>query len=550
MALVDDVTLFQAELQESARESDRRFRVLERELSLFMQQTMLGVIEWDAELLVREWNPAAQSIFGYSRAEALGHSSFELIIPPSAAAHVASINRQLIAGTGGVYSVNENVRKNGARITCEWFNTALTDEDGRVSGAISLVRDISEQRRAQLFMERQRALDAIMTKTLTGFATCTPEDVDGYVVLALQDLAGFVGVDHAHIIMLSDDRTSYTATHEWCGADVPTQAEAYAVVPAGTMAWTEKKLLAGSVIRINTFDDFPPEAMAERNTPDRHAGSLSLLHVPIYGGSGRVAGAIGLDSHAKETTWSDEDVAACKMVGDAIANVLERKRSESARTELARQLISAQELERSRIARELHDDIGQSLAVLGIQLQNLEPSVSGESKWPRPEISELRERVKEIGQKVSRLSHRLHSSELEFLGLAPAVEALCREFSEEYHVPVEHDCKAMPAGINPEVGLALLRVLQEALHNVAKHSQARSVRVELAGSDHQLRLYVQDDGVGFDADGPRRKPGLGLVSMRERMHLAGGSLNVTSSLGQGTKIEARAPLKVEGRASS
>ena len=191
MALVDDVTSFQAELQESARESDRQFRVLERELSLFMQQTMLGVIEWDAELLVREWNPAAQSIFGYSRAEALGHSSFELIIPPSAAAHVACINRQLIAGTGGVYSVNENVRKNGARITCEWFNTALTGEDGRVSGAISLVRDISEQRRAQLFMERQRALDAIMTKTLTRFATCTPEDVDGYVVLALQRFGRF-----------------------------------------------------------------------------------------------------------------------------------------------------------------------------------------------------------------------------------------------------------------------------------------------------------------------------------------------------------------------
>ena len=314
------------------------------------------------------------------------------------------------------------------------------------------------------------------------------------------------------------------------------------------MAWTEKKLLAGSVIRINTFDDFPPEAMAERNTPDRHAGSLSLLHVPIYGGSGRVAGAIGLDSHAKETTWSDEDVAACKMVGDAIANVLERKHSESARTELARQLISAQELERSRIARELHDDIGQSLAVLGIQLRNLEPSVSGESKWPRPEISELRERVKEIGQKVSRLSHRLHSSELEFLGLAPAVEALCREFSEEYHVPVEHDCKAMPAGINPEVGLALLRVLQEALHNVAKHSQARSVRVELAGSDHRIEVIRAGRRGGFRRRRapPQARVGPGQYARKD----APGRRKPERDIQLGARNENRGPRSSEGGGAS
>jgi PAS domain S-box-containing protein len=222
-------------------------------------------------------------------------------------------------------------------------------------------------------------------------------------------------------------------------------------------------------------------------------------------------------------------------------DITERKQAELDRAELSRRLMTAQEAERRRIARELHDGIGQSLAVLSIQLQRAgQPATSGKNP---PSIEELRNKVKEIGGQVSRLSHQLHSSELEFLGLAVAVKGLCREFAEQYHIGVECTCSDIPQELENDVALALLRVVQEALHNIAKHSQARQASVQLRGGPHALELHVSDNGAGFDAAASRNTGGLGLVSMRERIHLIGGQFEIASKPGEGTKIKARVPLE-------
>jgi PAS domain S-box-containing protein len=230
------------------------------------------------------------------------------------------------------------------------------------------------------------------------------------------------------------------------------------------------------------------------------------------------------------------DISALKRARKALHN------SELAREEVARRLIIAQEAERTRIARELHDDIGQSLAVLKIQMLRAGQPVFGKPGQTHPTAPELARKMQDIAGKVSRLSHQLHSSELEFLGLAVAVKSHCREASERYKIAVDCVCSDVPGELNNVLALAFLRVVQEALHNVAKHAAATQVSVQLGRAGNELYLTISDNGAGFDVQQARLSPGLGLISMRERLHLVGGETAVFSTPGQGTVVNARAPL--------
>ncbi len=223
-------------------------------------------------------------------------------------------------------------------------------------------------------------------------------------------------------------------------------------------------------------------------------------------------------------------------------DIHDRKAAELARRELAGRLMSAQEAERTRIARELHDGIGQEIALLSVQMQRAKASISLETGLSDSEIQKLGSKLAAIGHHVSLLSHQLHSSELEYLGLAIATTGLCREFSEQYGIKVECSCRNIPRELPNDVALALLRVTQEALHNIAKHSNAKLARVELASTAGELTLMVRDDGAGFDLQQTRTSSGLGLISMRERIYLIRGEFAIDSSPGAGTTIRVRVPL--------
>jgi PAS domain S-box-containing protein len=223
-------------------------------------------------------------------------------------------------------------------------------------------------------------------------------------------------------------------------------------------------------------------------------------------------------------------------------DINDRKEMELSRLDLARRLMGAQEAERVRIARELHDGIGQEIALLSIQMQRASASM-----WPQLDstdngIQQLASRLAAIGVHVSHLSHKLHSSELEYLGLAVAITKLCREFSEEYPIKLSSACRNIPKDLNNEIGLTFFRIVQESLHNVAKHSGAKTVHVEITSTADEVSLSVCDDGTGFDIQRLKNAPGLGLVSMRERVYLVGGTFTIDSSVGAGTTVRACAPL--------
>jgi len=204
-----------------------------------------------------------------------------------------------------------------------------------------------------------------------------------------------------------------------------------------------------------------------------------------------------------------------------------------------RRLIDAQEQERRRIARELHDDIGQQLTLLQLELDQ----VRGQSAEPlKPLLDKLYRQASDASDAARTISHKLHSVQLEFLGLVPALRNLCDTVRKEASVDVVFTEENVPTCIDPQLSLCLYRVTQEALHNVARHSHAHKVAIRLLGRGEWLSLYIADDGVGI-AKERGHAVALGLESMRERVVLVGGTFTLASGPMSGTRIEATIPLK-------
>ncbi|HTT17315.1 MAG TPA: PAS domain S-box protein [Candidatus Sulfotelmatobacter sp.] len=224
------------------------------------------------------------------------------------------------------------------------------------------------------------------------------------------------------------------------------------------------------------------------------------------------------------------------------ADISERKLAEEAMSSFSRRLIEAQEAERTRIARELHDDINQRLAMVAVGLKMLKQDFSHSEPRTIRHIDATCEQVSGLEKDIQALSHRLHSSKLEYLGLEAAIASFCRELSERQNIKINLHSHGVPEDLSNEVSLCLFRVLQEALHNAVKYSGTDDFEVSLIGASHELRLRVHDSGAGFDPKTVRDGHGLGLTSMRERLRLVEGELSIDSMPKQGTTIVARVPL--------
>jgi PAS domain S-box-containing protein len=225
-----------------------------------------------------------------------------------------------------------------------------------------------------------------------------------------------------------------------------------------------------------------------------------------------------------------------------------RKRTELELEELAGRLIHAQEEERSRIGRELHDHISQMLGVLTIRLDQLRADEATPLAVATV-LEGLRESTAEITDEIHGLSHRLHSSALDYLGLVPALQRLVHEFSIRHGIAIEFAHGSMPAPLPSDVALCLFRVTEESLTNIAKHSQAPSASVEVRADHDGIHLTVDDTGRGFEGDSGERRDGLGFVSMRERLRVVRGTVRIQSVPSRGTRVSAWVPAASLGRAA-
>jgi PAS domain S-box-containing protein len=223
-------------------------------------------------------------------------------------------------------------------------------------------------------------------------------------------------------------------------------------------------------------------------------------------------------------------------------DVTERKLAEDVVRSISSRLIEAQEEERTRIARELHDDFSQRLALLAVELDALKHDIPDFNGDALHRLDMLRKQTLEIGSDIQTLSHELHSSKLEYLGLVPAMRGLCEEFGTKQKLKIIFQNHNVPSPIAPDVALCLFRVLQEALHNAAKHSQVSHFDVHLSGIPGEIQLTISDAGVGFDVESANSGRGLGLISMRERVKVVKGTISISSMLMRGTQINVRIPV--------
>jgi PAS domain S-box-containing protein len=218
-------------------------------------------------------------------------------------------------------------------------------------------------------------------------------------------------------------------------------------------------------------------------------------------------------------------------------DVTERKLAEEALSMVSRRLIEAQEEERTRLARELHDDITQRLALVSMCLDRLTHGPAGAVEL-REEVGAASGQIADLVRDIQALSHRLHSSKLDLLGLTRAAAGVCAELSDLHGVAIDFQAEDGAERAPQEVSLCLFRVLQEALQNALKHSGSQQIQVSLRSGAREIELTVVDAGAGFDLREARRR-GLGLTSMSERLKLVDGELSINSKPGAGTTVRAR-----------
>ena len=478
LAMVEDIT-------DKKKAEEARFRhaaVIESSDDAIASATLDGIIV--------SWNTGAQKTYGYTEAEAVG-KPINMLVPPELPDEENKILEVL--RTGGRIQHFETVRvtKTGKRIDVSLTISPIKDSDGRTVGCSGIARDISERKLAE---ETLRASEER---------------------LRLAQQAARIG------------------TFDWN-------------IRTGVNTWTPE---------LEAVYGLPPGGFGRTQTafenlvhPDDRAGVIKLVDAAMKSGQPtkgewRVVWADG-SVHWIAGRWqvfTDASGEPSKMIGVNV-DATERKLAEEARLEVSRKLIEAHEQERTRIGRDLHDDFVQRLALLAVELDRVWKDVPDSAVELGRRIGDLRNQTTEITNDVQLLSHELHSSKLEFLGIVGAIKIFCKELGERQRLGIDFQSHDLPAALPTDLSLSLFRVLQEALRNATKHSGVKSFEVRLWGTSDAIHLTIGDLGAGFDVEAVKKSTGLGLTSMQERLRLVSGELSINSQLRLGTTIHARVPF--------
>jgi PAS domain S-box-containing protein len=447
--------------------------------------------------IIVSWNTGAQHMYGYTEAEAVG-KPITMILPPELRDEEKKILETVRAG--GHISQFETVRvaKTGKRINVSLTISPIKDSSGRMVGVSGIARDITERKRAE------EAL-AEMNRTLVAQAAS---------LQAREELLRvFVKNVPAAVAMLDRDMRYLQVSDRWCSDNSVEASELLGrsreLSPEMPDRWKEvnRRALQGETLRADE---------------DRWESEGS-------------------------TRWARWEVRPWRADDGTVGGILilaeditRRKEMEETLSDMTRKLIESQEQERARIGRELHDDINQKLAMLSLELEQLQENPSE----IQPRVSELRRQMAEVSNDVQSLSHELHSSKLEYLGVVAGIRSWCKESGKRQKIEIEFSSDVSSA-IPLDIGLCLFRVLQEAVHNAIKHSGVKRIEVQLREESGQIHLIVSDSGRGFDVEAARQGKGLGLTSMSERVRLVNGTIGIESKPMGGTAIHVNVPLGSE-----
>jgi signal transduction histidine kinase len=383
------------------------------------------------------------------------------------------------------------------------------------------------------------------------FVNLAASQVDSQIESALERLVTFLGIDRGGLAELLIAEKQMVITHSYHTPAAPPHTR---IILDEQLPWYTRTIYQGEILRFSKLpDDLPPDAVQARGYCLR-VGLKSHVMIPLKV-TDAVVGAIGFGSFRRNCDWSDDLIQRLRLVGEIFTNALARKRADEALRareqslrqtreglrKLAAKLLHAQEEERRRIAREMHDDWTQRLALLGIDIAKLERHL-GAAETARPLLRRMQEQLVSLSEDVHAVSRQLHPSILDDLGLVEALRSECAGFSRREGIEIVYNGGGVPTTLPKDVALCVYRIAQEALRNLAKHAAVNEAWVTLVADGTDLLLRVQDKGVGFDPASVRSEAGLGLSSMEERARLIQAQLSVTSAPERGTTVEVCVPL--------
>jgi len=467
---------------EALHENEERYRHL-------VDSSNDWVWEVDADDVYTYAGPQCRDLLGYEPTELIGKKPFDLM-PPDEAIRVASVFNAIAARREAFRRVeNTNLHKDGHRVVLETNGVPIIDKHGRLCGYRGMDRDITDRKQAEQALRESEQRFRLVANTAP-----------------------------VMIWMSSIDKLCTYFNQPWLDfTGRPLEAQLGDAWAEGVHPEDRQACLDTYTRSFDRRQTFQMQYRLQRH--DGEYRWVFDLGVPRFAPDGSFEGYIG-----------------------SCIDVTERKLAEEALAGMGRRLIEAHEEERTWIARELHDDINQRLALLSIELERWNQQLLEMPTEFHDHIQHACQRLADITEDIQALSHRLHSSKLEYLGLAAAANSFCKELSKQQKVEIEFHHSDLPNTIPKEISLCLFRVLQEGLQNAVKHSGSRSFKVELRGTSQEIRLIVSDAGVGFDWLDAMNRHGLGLISMRERLQLVKGEFFIESEPGRGTTIHARVPL--------
>jgi PAS domain S-box-containing protein len=470
-------------------------RLREYERAVEGAEEMIAVVDREYRYLIANHqflkmrNMTREQVVGRFAHEVLNKDFFESVVKPKL--------DECFKGKVVRYETKYSYPERGER---DLFISYFPIEGGNgINRAACILHDITDRKRAEeALLEMNRTLEAQGSLLRSG------EEL----------LRVFVKNVPAAVAMLDRDMRYLQVSDRWCSDYLPGRAQIlgrchYEIFPDMPERWKEvhRRALQGETLR------------ADEDRWDGQDG----------------------------THWARWEVRPWKTAEGVVGGILilaeditRRKQMEEALSDLSRKLIESQEQERARIGRELHDDINQRLAMLSVELEQLQEN----PREIQPRVKELRRQMAEVSNDVQALSHDLHSSKLEYLGVVAGIKSWCREFAERQKMEIDFRSEVSSV-LPPAVGLSLFRVLQEALNNAIKHSAVKRIEVQLREEYGEIHLVIRDLGRGFDMEAASQGKGLGLTSMRERVRLVNGTISIASRPMAGTTIHVRVPLGSE-----
>jgi two-component system CheB/CheR fusion protein len=492
---------------DALQERNRELEIAADDLTNLFNSVNVPVLHLGNELAIQRFSTPAQRLMNLSAAD-LGRplNSIRLNLLPAGFARL--FHQVLESLTPGEMDVEDDEGRSYV-LRASPYRTA----DNRIGGVVLALVDVERFRRREkeLLDARDFALSQIESMPTALVVVDLGLRIRG-VNEAFRNLAGIGKED------LSGRSFPDLASARW-GLDEP---------------------LRTHLENLRNSKDVGGRFMFEHMTSGEKARVLDIRGCGLKGGKGASLLVTVQDITAHKDVERFLALEGERLASEVANTARELGRAQDELRALAASLLQSQEEERRRVARELHDDISQKLALLEIDAQQVEPQINADPARARSEVERLRASIADLSEEVRRISHALHPSAIEDLGVGPAIRSLVEDFREREEMIVTFRAQAIPEGIPLEVATGLYRITQEALRNISKHAGKTHVKVLLDGEARRIRLQVIDSGKGFDPQA--RRLGLGLISIGERARIMQGTVSIESKPGEGTRIAVDVPL--------